>query len=342
MGDNLVVRINVVGHASRRWRGAKTPAEAEKLNQQLSEARAQNIRKVVEVIVKKELPGISIEAPAHGVGSHEGFPVAGEDNAAVDRSVVVTIDLAHVQIDSRVEHRPARIYTPSIFWTLKVLSVLGGSGVGAKATFLRIAIRNAVTGRELKMRGYLYGGAFDPDPSHVFQFDGDPTDQPKVDEQVGDEVTFHTERAEGFGYWVGSENGQWARLVHDKVGLIRKRELTALQFTRLDTYHPGTLVFEYEKGWSLPALNFSVASGKLNVQEPIPSDYVDGTKMVTVPKVDVHHNYDGLLLSFPTGKSDLNDLTSEDRQRLTDFATKKSLQIRALAERGLKVTNPRP
>jgi outer membrane protein OmpA-like peptidoglycan-associated protein len=56
MGDDLVVRIDVVGHASRRWRGAKTPAEAEQLNQQLSEARAQNIRKVVEAIVKKELP----------------------------------------------------------------------------------------------------------------------------------------------------------------------------------------------------------------------------------------------------------------------------------------------
>jgi hypothetical protein len=38
MGDDLVVRIDVVGHANRRWRSAKTPAEAEQLNQQLSEA----------------------------------------------------------------------------------------------------------------------------------------------------------------------------------------------------------------------------------------------------------------------------------------------------------------
>jgi hypothetical protein len=37
MGDELVVRIDVVGHASKRWRAARTNEEADRLNQQLSE-----------------------------------------------------------------------------------------------------------------------------------------------------------------------------------------------------------------------------------------------------------------------------------------------------------------
>jgi hypothetical protein len=343
MGDELIVRIDVVGHASRRWRGARTPAEAEQLNQQLSEARAQSIRRAVEAIVKTELPGIPIEVPARGVGSRQPFATASEDNAAVDRSVVVTIDVAHVQTGSKVERRPTRIYTPSKFWMLKVLTVMGGSGIGAKGTFMRIAIKNPFTGRQLKMAGYLFGGAFSPSPKDLFQFDADKNQNPKdLDKPIGDEVNFQTDEAEDFGYWVGSEDGQFVRVVHNKLGLIRKRELTFLQFTRLDDYHPGSLVFEYEKGWSLPALNISVVSGFLKVEGDVPSDYVDGTKLVTVPKVDVRQNYDGLLLSFPTGESGLNNLTSRDRQRLTDFATNKSRGIRALVEVGLGLANPRP
>jgi hypothetical protein len=343
MGDNLVVRIDVVGHASRRWRGAKTPAEAESLNQKLSEARAQNIRKVVEAIVKTELPGIPIEVPARGVGSREGFPVVSEDNAAVDRSVVVTIDLTHVQNSSKVEQRPSRIYMPSKFWKLKVLSMIGASGIGARGTFLRVVIENRATGGQLKMSGYLFGGDLNPSPANLFNFDGGPKTNPNdFNKPVGDEVTFETDEAEDSDYWVGSENGQWVRIVHAKVGLVRKRETTFLQFTGLDTYQPGSLVFEYKKGWSLPSVDISVVSGKLQVEGPVPNDWVASTKLVTVPKVNVHHNYDGLLLSFPTEKSGLNDLTSDDQQLLTNFATNKSRAIRALAESGLTVTNPRP
>jgi hypothetical protein len=179
----------------------------------------------------------------------------------------------------------------------------------------------------------------------VFQFDVDPKHPPNpkdFDKAVGDEVTFHTENAEDLSYWVGSENGQWVRVIHTKIGPIRKLDTTFLQFTRLDDYHPGSLVFEYKKGWSLPAAKGSIVAGILKVEGDVPSDYVDDTKMVTVPKVDVHHNYDGLLLSFPTGKSGVDDLTGDDRQQLTDFATNKSRAIRALSKVGLTVVNPRP
>src|SRR5215831_14056338 len=156
MGDELVVRVDVVGHASKRWRTARTAEQADHLNQDLSEARAANIRKVVEGIVRKELPGISIEVPGWGVGSRDPFPTASEDNADIDRSVVVGITLANVRTGESTEFRPAKIYTPSRFWTFRVLAQVGGSAFGAKSVFMRIGIKSGATGRELVMSGWLF------------------------------------------------------------------------------------------------------------------------------------------------------------------------------------------
>jgi ubiquinone/menaquinone biosynthesis C-methylase UbiE len=39
----LMVRVTVVGRASKQWRNARNPAEADQLNQALSEARARNL-----------------------------------------------------------------------------------------------------------------------------------------------------------------------------------------------------------------------------------------------------------------------------------------------------------
>ena len=329
MSDELTVRITVTGRASRRWRGAPSQAEADRLNQTLSEERAQNLRKPVEAILKKELPGVKIEAPAQGLGSRDGFPLTGDDNAAVDRSVIVSVDLITTIRGSKTEFRPRKIYAPSKFWTLKVVSMVG-AGAGAKIVHMRVTIRGSTTGRELTLAGTLYGGAL-PDRKKPFDFGN--KDQPG--KPVGNEVTFHTEEAQSFNYFVGSEKGQRVRLVNAGIGLVRKRETTFLQFTNLDT-DPGSLVFEYTKGWSLlPKLDLGVAAGFLNLEGPVPSDYIDGTTMVEVPTEDVRHHYDGLLLSFPTGKAGLNDLTAKDRELLTDFVTNKARAIAALANSGL-------
>ena len=84
-------------------------------------------------------------------------------------------------------------------------------------------------------------------------------------------------------------------MVNAGIGLIRKRETTFLQFTSLDT-EPGSLVFEYSKGWSLPKLDLGVE------------------------------------------KAGLNDLTTKDRERLTDFVTNKARAIAALAGSGFVVS----
>ena len=78
---------------------------------------------------------------------------------------------------------------------------------------------------------------------------------------------------------------------------------------------------------------------RLLLSDALPTtNCIDGTTMVEVPTEDVRHHYDGLLLSFPTEKAGLNDLTAKDRERLTDFVTNKARAIAALAGSGFVVS----
>src|SRR5262245_57448768 len=56
----VAVRITAEGHASRRWKSARSADEAARLNQLLSDARARTIYAEVEKIVKTVLPSFPI------------------------------------------------------------------------------------------------------------------------------------------------------------------------------------------------------------------------------------------------------------------------------------------
>jgi hypothetical protein len=353
--DKLSVRLTVVGHASKRWRGASSAAEAEHLNQQLSEMRARNLRWRIEQILKQELPGINIEVPVTGVGSREGFPLTGEDNAGLDRSVVVGLEVGFTTSNIAVLRRPAKIYTPSRFWELQVLTLVEARAVGAASAFMRLRIRNPFSRRELTLAGYLVGGNLNPllkeDPKSAWKTIkgsvgtsvSDPTKwnnqrawTPGMDKPVGQEVTFSTKDTEDFTFFVGEGNGQHVRLLKSEVGLIRKRDVSILQFTGLDT-HPSSLVFEYKKGWSWPSIDVEVLAGFLRVAGDVPADFVNGTRMVVVPTQQVHNNYDAMLVTFPTGKASWNDLTLSDQKHLSEYVKNKARNIAALAGLGYRV-----
>src|SRR4051794_30255942 len=89
----LAIRITVVGHASRQWKSATTADEASRLNQGLSDSRASTVHGEVTRLITSLLPSFPIAVETKGVGSSQPFPTAGEGNAAVDRSVLVLVDL---------------------------------------------------------------------------------------------------------------------------------------------------------------------------------------------------------------------------------------------------------
>src|SRR4051794_21176684 len=114
---SIAVRITCVGRASRRWKGASSSAAAASLNQRLSEHRAKTLYDQVESIVKVHLPNLPIALRERALGSTSPFPTASEDNAAVDRSVLVLIDLVSTNPTlKRVPQPPRKIYVPSIYW----------------------------------------------------------------------------------------------------------------------------------------------------------------------------------------------------------------------------------
>jgi hypothetical protein len=349
MGDaELIVRLTVVGHASRRWKGAKNAAQADQLNQRLSELRANNVRRFVEGIIRRELPTLQIEVPARGAGSHEPFPTASEDNAAVDRSVHVMVELTSKDSTLQSVHTPRKIYSPATYWTLKVVSMIGGTAVGARAVFLRVTIRNRVTDREIVLSGYLFGGSLRPPLPFKKQ---SPVTLDKLDPRtwgkpIGEEVTFKTSKPMDFEDWIGfgKDKGQSVRLMHAhaKTG-VTKTEASVLQFLHID-HDPDALPFEFtgfKFSLGIPDLENTVLTGKLFLEGQSPGDFVDTSSTDLVRIQQVHPNYTGLLVSFPTGKADLSDLSSEERKRLADFVTNRARIIAAFAS-SAKVTNPRP
>lgn len=331
MSDELHIKIDVVGHASPRWRGARSRMEAEHLNQELSEKRAHNVRAEVERILHTELPDMTIDVPAKGVGSHDLFPTASEDNAAVDRSVLVMVDLTTTVSTMSVRQRPPRkIYAATRLWKMSVLSITQGSG-GFSAAHVRIKLQNGVTGHALTFSGFLIGGDLNPLANEKAPFNLGSRDVKAMTEQVGSTVTFLTDRPMDFDDWINrSGGGQSVRIVHAQLGVVRKKSTSFLQFVGVNS-EPSSLVFELTSGWSLPTLDISVLAGALTAEGPNPGDHlvVKGGYDI-VDGVARHPHSDGLLLSFPTGRSSLSDLAPAERRRLADFAANKARAIKTL------------
>jgi hypothetical protein len=111
MSTSFSLRVIAVGQASPRWRGAHSIAEADQNNERLARSRADNTRAQVETILRRNLPGVTInpgvsrvngahsagvELGAYGVGSRESLVRVHGDrksNEAIDRSVKIEIEV---------------------------------------------------------------------------------------------------------------------------------------------------------------------------------------------------------------------------------------------------------
>ncbi len=328
LGD-LSVRISVVGHASPQWRGAASAAEAVRLNQGLSELRAQTVGKAVEEIVRRELPGMRIEIPAKGVGSQERFPTVSENNAAVDRSVMVTIELTTTRQTVKIQpHGPRRIYADSTIWSMTVKSMVRTAAMGAAGIFLKIAIKNLYSGKEIILSGFLFGGQLASSVKDSFKWSKTRKPDPKT---VGSAVIFETEEALDFGFWSRQE-GVVVTVMKDELSFGLKTMATGLMFRGLDTT-PAVLVFDHKTiGLGMPGVDIFAVSGRLSMEGSRPSDMIDLPNYPDiVPTQATSQSYSGLLLSFPTGKAGLNDLTPGERKNLTEFVTNRARAIATLS-----------
>ncbi len=345
MGDpttgTMSVRVTCEGRASRRWRGARNQVEAAALNQRLSEQRAKTVYDRVESIIKHELPNLPIALRQRALGSSSPLPTAGEDNAAVDRSVVVMVDLTTtVRTISTIKRPPKKIYAPSEFWELKIESLIGATGLGFRASYLRIKIRNPFTGQELSLSGPIFGGDLDIGPGMLgkvpkadpVKFDK-PTDLLKQahDGQEGNLVTFRTRRLMDFEDWINKKDGQDVRLVHSHIKTgVTKTQSSFLQFLNVDTYE-GALVFDLKTlgfGLAIPNVEVVAQMGRLKPENHPLDYYLAPAPDDIVPSQIVSPGRDGILVSFPTGKFAWNDLSSDQREQLRKFVMNQVANIR--------------
>ena len=211
---NLAVRISVMGRASPRWRAARNAAQANRLNQRLSELRAKSIYTAVERILKRELANLPNTVSWKGVGSHDGFPTVGDDNPAIDRSVVVMVDLTTTRPSYKFHHAPRRIYVPSKVWTLRVHNMFRAAGLGYVQIFLRIGLINPYSNKEMILSGWLRGGGSAMSVKNSFKLDK-PDPRNLRNDEVGRKVSFTTKEAIDFDDLNNYGQGQLVRL--DKI-----------------------------------------------------------------------------------------------------------------------------
>jgi hypothetical protein len=322
-----------VGRASPRWRAAKTAAQADSLNQRLSERRAKNIHAAVERILKRELPTLPVTLSWKGLGSHDGFPTVGDDNPAIDRSVVVTVDLTTTRPGYKFQHRaPRRIYVPSKVWTLRVHSMFRAAALGAVAIFLRIGLINPYSNKEMLMSGWLAGGGAAMSVKDSFKL-GLPDARNIPNEQIGKKMSFLTNEAMDFDDLNDYGQGQMVRLEKIDVSMGLRSYDSCLKFISLDT-RPDLLCFEH-KFLTLGGIKADafVVAGKLHREGLNPGDSLElPSPDDIIPTQSTKDYYQGLLLTFPTGKADVDDLTGKDRQRLTNFVVNQARNIATLSK----------
>jgi hypothetical protein len=326
------VRITVVGHASARWKGANSVAEAARLNQALSEQRARNVQRVVEQILKRELPTVNIAVGLKGVGSQ--FPAEPErpqDNEAINRSVVVRVELSHTLPGEKVVARPPmRIDARSRFWYVRVTH-LQSAALGLGAGRVNLVLRNAISKKETTFGAWIGGGGIAANPGDWFA-------KQKPDAQVGKELFFETDEAMGFDEF----KGQLIRIgsVAAKLGI--GASYTYLAFAFLGD---GAKFLPFDHGFKVgkPSLQASVMTGWLEMTGKIPGDWWEVDSLPDIIPIEYKSKYaDGVVLSFPTGQANLSDLTAKDRQRLEDFVTNEARNIGVLLERNIKLSAARP
>src|SRR5580704_6537027 len=168
------LRVTIVGHASPRWRGAATNADADRRNERLANQRADAVFSAVEKLLRARLgqnmlieknitlapgaPQPDLMLSGRGEGSREALQdehKARNSDADYDRRVEVSIQLVVTDDTSGgvtlLEQATSRKWDV----TVNQLRVLRG---GYAAGGIEVTIRNRKTGKEFHATARLYGG----------------------------------------------------------------------------------------------------------------------------------------------------------------------------------------
>lgn len=339
--SSRAVRITVVGHASSRWHGARSQAEASRLNLALSNQRAHGVRMVVEQILKRQAPDIQISGGVsslpsqgssggaqvgdYGVGSRDPLirPASGRvnrnENSPLNRSVVVFLEMITTQYrQTGATRRPLRVDAHTRFWNLKV-EALFGAAAGVAVYYLVFRLRNPLSGKTARYSGYILGGGVSTTAKNPINLSQSDIIKQVMKGGVGEEVELMTDEVMGFDDF----DGTMVRVEKAKAALGIKASLQFLSFFGLGS-GAEMLEFQHSIGLGLSkSVEAFVASGAMHMEGASPGDWWEtdgGTD--AIPYTTNTSAFDGIIVTYPTGKANFSNVSAEERNRLHDFVTR--------------------
>lgn len=319
---SFALKVTIVGHASPRWKGAKGPAEADRLNAALAQKRAIAVRDATIANLKRRLgEDVAIEfdlsyadgerpklvaVGTSSVGSRVSLERAQGDrtnNDASNRAVELAVELIttkHATVGRSVPQGRISAYTKFWYLSIKSLLVIGTVVPGPMTAFLELQVKNSLSKKTALYRATLFGGG-DPMPL---------SDTP--DKNVGrSDAPIVTDEPIGFDDF----NNKWIRL-------SRMDLQVAVGVARYYCSIPelGKGAYNYmgqEFGVGLPG-GF-VSTGPLQMAGKNPGDWFDSDLVMEesyVVEVDGGRKAEAILLTFPTGSANLADLSATDKKKL--------------------------
>jgi hypothetical protein len=104
-----------------------------------------------------------------------------------------------------------------------------------------------------------------------------------------------------------------------------------MTFVGMDT-KPDMFWFDHKLGLGTIGADAFLVWGILKMEGPNPGDYFEVASLPdSIPITHTHANNDGILITFPTGKSEVRDLDPGERQKLANFVQQKARNIGVLA-----------
>ncbi|HEX6938861.1 MAG TPA: DUF4157 domain-containing protein [Longimicrobiales bacterium] len=306
--DRPSFRVRIVAHASPRWRSARSAADADRRNLELSRRRAEAVRRAVEAIfadhfggasvpvdvtVEEQPPGtIGVESEARG--SRDTLVEARgdrSDDAQERRRVDVIIESSQRISGMAGASRPARMRsTDSRFWYVSV-DMSAGASIGAAGSLLVLTLTNASTGQSMHGKVWAAGGGPKARIGTSASIWSDPTG-------------FSTDTPVNFADF----EGRWVRYTSVGLNMFIGYEKAYISFIGLGSGAQSIDV----GGWNTGTVGVggAVVAGKLSLDGPPPPRYVPikGSDRTTIPYERTERGEDVYTVLFATQSDVLSDI----------------------------------
>jgi hypothetical protein len=215
-----------------------------------------------------------------------------------------------------VSRSPRRIGALTDSWYGKGLE-FKGAAAGVAGYRFALRLRNPLSGKSATYTAFLKGGGLGRTMNSLKPITW------LTEKDFGDEFPFTTPEAMGFG----DLDGQEIRVERASASLKIGASVMYMTFVGLGK-GAAMLPLIHKFGITEPALEGSVTFGALSLNGPNPGDWyeVDGGED-TIPFSNQRNVGDGIVITFPTGRSEMSDVKPAERDRLRDFVTMWAQQV---------------